>query len=392
MKRFSIVFALVAFIFVSCGHQGQCPKNCNRKQCPYGTQAQARKPKNIIFMIGDGMGLTQITGGMYRNHDRLNLLDNFKHIGFIKTYSADDLITDSAAGATAFSCGFKTYNGALGVDTDTIPHETIMETAKKKGLSTGVVVTCSVTHATPAAYYAHQNKRKQMQKNALDLLKDKPNVFMGGGRDYFEKRDDSLNISDELRKAGYEIVYNVNDVTGNTDKVGVLIADGEPETYANLDSTGSDLYHPESTKPRGEYLVPATKTALNILSKNDQGFFVMIEGSQIDWGGHANNTNYITSEMIDFDNAIGAALDFAKKDSNTLIVVTADHETGGFAITDGNIEDKSFTGSFSTHHHTGTLIPVFAYGPGADEFMGTYQNTDIYHKMMQLLGLDEPKE
>lgn len=332
------------------------------------------RPKNIILMIGDGMGVTQITGGLYANGNKLNL-ERFKKIGFIKTYSCDDLITDSAAGATAFSCGVKTYNNAVGVDCDTIPQETILETLKKKGYATGVVSTSSVTHATPASFYAHQKKRKQMENNVADLFVTQPDLFMGGGKNFFEQRQDGRNITNELRDAGYEVVYNVADVTGNNNKVGVLIADEEPESFTN---------------GRGEYLVPAAEKSIQILSQDEDGFFVMIEGSQIDWGGHANETEYIKSEMVDFDNAIGKVLDFAEKDGNTLVIITADHETGGFAITEGDVNDKSnFTGSFNTGHHTGTLIPVFAFGPGADEFTGIYENTGIYHKMMQVLGISK---
>lgn len=366
-----IISSLVLiFMLFACNQSTEQPVTTTSSQ-PVDKPA---RPKNIILLIGDGMGVAQITGGLYGNGNILNL-ERFKSIGFIKTYSCDDLITDSAAGATAFSCGVKTYNNAVGVDCDTIPQETILETLKKKGYATGVVSTSSVTHATPASFYAHQKKRKQMENNVADLFVTQPDLFMGGGKNYFEQREDSRNISDELRKQGYEVVYSVAEVTGKSNKVGVLIADTEPESFNN---------------GRGEFLVPATEKSLEILNKDEDGFFVMIEGSQIDWGGHANETDYIVSEMIDFDNAIGKVLDFAEKDGNTLVIVTADHETGGFAITDGDINDKqNFTGKFSTGHHTATLIPVFAYGPGANAFQGIYENTAIYFKMMEALGISK---
>lgn len=336
------------------------------------TPAAPPRVKNVILMVGDGMGLTQITGGMYANGDKL-MLEKLKKIGFIKTYSGDNLITDSAAGATAFSCGVKTYNKAIGVNMDTVAVETILETAKKKGLATGLVATASITHATPASFYAHRPFRKQMENNVADLFVTQPDVFMGGGKNFFEARQDDRNISNELREAGYSIVYNVADVPADASKVGVLIADKEPPSIA---------------EGRGDYLVEATEKSLDILSKDEDGFFLMVEGSQIDWGGHANESDYITSEMIDFDKAIGKVLEFAEQDGQTLVIITADHETGGYAIVKGDVNNKAdFEGTFNTDYHTATMIPVFSYGPQADEFTGIYQNTDIFHKMKAALGL-----
>lgn len=336
------------------------------------TPAAPPRVKNVILMVGDGMGLTQITGGMYANGDKL-MLEKLKKIGFIKTYSGDNLITDSAAGATAFSCGVKTYNKAIGVNMDTVAVETILETAKKKGLATGLVATASITHATPASFYAHRPFRKQMENNVADLFVTQPDVFMGGGKNFFEARQDDRNISNELREAGYSIVYNVADVPADVTKVGVLIADEEPPSIA---------------EGRGDYLVEATEKSLDILSKDEDGFFLMVEGSQIDWGGHANESDYITSEMIDFDKAIGKVLEFAEQDGQTLVIITADHETGGYAIVKGDVNNKAdFEGTFNTDYHTATMIPVFSYGPQADEFTGIYQNTDIYYKMKAALGL-----
>lgn len=359
---------LLVMVLVSCG----APQEQVVTDPAPQTNEQGRKIKNIILLIGDGMGVTQITGGLYGNGNKL-FLEQLRSIGFIKTHASDNLITDSAAGATAFSCGIKTYNGALAVTpTDTAAVETILELAKKKGLATGVVSTASITHATPAAFYAHQPKRKQMEANVADLFIAQPDVFMGGGVNHFEKRADGRNVSEELRQAGYPIVYKVADVPADATKAGVLIAEKEPASLI------------EGRDPN--YLLDATNKTLEILSKNETGFFVMIESAQIDWGGHANESDYIVTEMIEFDKAIGEAIKFAEADGETLVIITADHETGGYAITDGNIEDMSFTGSFSTGHHTATLIPVFAYGPGAETFQGIYDNTDIYHKMMAAFG------
>lgn len=366
MQRYIIFFTL--FIIAFSG----CKENTEHSVVGQPVEETVKKtPRNIIFMVGDGMGLTQISAGLYSNGNKL-FLEKLKHIGFIKTYSGSDLITDSAAGATAFSCGVKSYNKAIGVDKDSTAKETIMESAKKKGLRTGLVVTCTVTHATPGSFYAHQPSRYMHPEIALDILGGDVDWFIGGGKAFFEKRADGRNISEELRGMGYTVGYTLADLKADMDKAGVLAADTELTPI----SAG-----------RGDFLPKATELAIQGLNKGNQGFFMLVEGSQIDWGGHANNSQYIIEEMIDFDNTIGKVLEFAEKDGNTLVVITADHETGGYAINGGNLQDGTIDGAFTTPHHTAAMVPVFAYGPGAEEFMGIYENTAIYDKMMALLGL-----
>lgn len=341
-------------------------------------QAEVKKaPKNIILMIGDGMGVTQISAGMYSNGNKLNL-EQFPVIGLHKSYSSDNLVTDSAAGATAFSAGVKTYNGAIGVSSDTMPVVTILELAEAAGLPTGLVANCSITHATPASFAAHNRTRKNYEEIALDIMEAEVDLLIGGGAKFFERRKmDDRNLSTELRSRNYAVESFVNiemkDVRPSTDKnYFYLTADTEPLPF----SQGRD------------YLVPAAEMAPDFLEKrdkNNKGFFLMIEASQIDWGGHANKSDYIISEMIEFDNAIGKVLDFAKKDGETLVIVTADHETGGYAIQYGSKMD-SIDGAFTSDYHTADLIPVFAYGPGAEHFAGIYENTAIFDKMKELFG------
>ena len=331
-----------------------------------------KRPKNIIFLVGDGMGMAQVYAGYVKNQGKLNL-EKMKYLGFSVTYSSDNLITDSAAGATAFSIGEKTYNGAIGVSADTAVRETILETAHKHGLSTGLVATCVITHATPASFGAHQKSRELYENIAMDLSHCGADVLIGGGLDHFNNRKDSLNLVDTLTKNGYDMIYRLDELKRyRGDKLAAFLY---------------PLHPPKMSEGRGDMLSASAETAVEVLSKNKKGFFVMIEGSQIDWGGHANETEYIATEMVDFDNMIGKMIDFANKDKHTLIVVTADHECGGFAITGGSIADGTVEGQFIYTHHTGVPVPVFAYGPGAQEFMGIYQNTDIYHKMMYLLGI-----
>jgi alkaline phosphatase len=330
--------------------------------------------KNVILLIGDGMGVAQIYAGYTANKGKLNI-ERSTYVGFSKTYSANSYITDSGAGATALSTGCKTNNYSIGIDKDGKSKENIMEAAEKKGLSTGLVVTCSVTHATPAAFISHIESRFSEESIALGFFGSGIDIFIGGGIDYFEHRLDKINISDSLRKIGYSVVYDLKSIDINSDK--------------NIGCLAANISLPSMNNGRGDYLPQATDIALNKLRKNDKGFFIMIEGSQIDWGGHNNDLKYVTSEVIDFDKAIGEAFDFADSNPGTLVIVTADHETGGLALTGGDIGNGIVEGKFSTTLHTGVMVPVFSYGEGSSEFAGIYENTEIYQKMMRLLGLKE---
>lgn len=331
------------------------------------SQKRNKHPKNIILMVGDGMGVAQIYAGLTANHGKLNL-EQCTAVGFHKNQASDKYVTDSAAGATAFACGQKTYNGAIGVDTNKKPIPSILEAAEKNGLATGLIATCSITHATPASFISHQPSRSLDENIALDFLKTDVDLFIGGGRKYFTQRKDGLNLIDSLKARGYQIANSIAETQQITSgKLAAFLADDQQSKFSD---------------GRGDELVKSTEVALHLLKNNKKGMFMMIEGSQIDWGGHDNNTQYLVDEMIDFDNAIGKVIDFAKKDGNTLVVITADHETGGFSIIGGDMKTGYVEGKFTTGSHTGVMIPVFAYGPGAEQFSGIYQNTDIYHKMM----------
>lgn len=337
-----------------------------------------QKPKNIILMIGDGMGLAQICAGMVANGGYLHL-QRMKHIGFSRTSSADDYITDSAAGATAISTGKKTYNGAIGLGPDSAALKTILEYAEEQKLATGMVVTCPITHATPASFIAHQKSRKMDEAIASDFLKTDIDVFFGWGRQYFDQRSDGRNLLTELESKGYQVKKNKEEA--------LTVKDGKLAAFVNGTDT-LPIYKGRDTA----YLKDASMAAIRLLSKNAKGFFLMIEGSQIDWGGHENNIDYITSEMLDFNRTLAAVLDYAEKDGNTLVIVTADHETGGLSLNAGtSYRKKKVKAQFSSKEHTGIMVPVFAYGPGADAFMGIYENTEIFFKMMSLLGLQAGK-
>jgi alkaline phosphatase len=330
---------------------------------------KAKKPKNVIMMIGDGMGVSEVFAGLTANGGHL-FLDNFKQVGFSKTQSSDNYITDSAAGGTALSAGIKTYNGAIGVNPDTVAVKTILEMAEEHGLATGLVSTSAITHATPASYIAHQGSRGSYEDIAADFLKTDIDVFIGGGYKHFAVRADKRDLTKELQAKGYQVIRNMDEI------------------YQVKEGKLAGLTADEHNNPAGKRLMSlprSTETALNILDQNKKGFFIMIEGSQIDWGGHANNIIYIVKEMLDFDQTIGKALEFAANDGETLIIVTADHETGGLALAGGDMKSGVVKGAFTSGDHTAVMVPVFSYGPGSENFTGIMENTDIAKKIIDLM-------
>jgi len=343
---------------------------------------QGKIAKNIILMIGDGMGLTQISAGIYENDNFLNF-EKFPFTGLMKTHSYDNLVTDSAAGGTAMACGVKTYNNGVGVDKDGIPVKSILEEAEEKNMMTGIVVTSALVNATPATFMAHQKLRAFTEPIAEEIANSGVDFLVGGGKKYFDRRDsDNRNLSREMENKGYQIEdfithQRLQDVHPKADKKFVYFtADDDPLTKI----TGRN-YLPYASKMGAEFLK----------SRSENGFFMMIEGSQIDLGGHATNFKYVMSELKDFDEAIEKVLNFAEKDGETLVVVTADHETGGLTIKEGSKLNK-VKPDFSYGRHTGTMVPVFAYGPGSENFTGIFDNTELYRKMKAALAMENKSQ
>lgn len=363
MKKIKSVIACCLLLFLA----GGCtPESDQEKTTP--------QVKNVILMIGDGMGTTQIYAGLTANKGSLNL-EKTTYSGFIKTNASDKYVTDSAAGATAYATGQKTYNGAIGVDSTGKRLPTILEIAEEQGLATGMVATSSITHATPASFIAHQPSRDMAEEIAADFLQTDIDVFIGGGEEYFKDREDGQNLLKTLEENDYRVSNDINEITSFTS--GKLAGFLPVRRWS---------------EGREEQLAETSLTAINLLDQNEEGFFLMIEGSQIDWGSHDNDLEYTIEEMLDFDRAIGKVLDFAEKDGETLVVITADHETGGLTLTDGNLETGEVEGEFSTGSHTGTLVPVFSYGPGAEDFTGIYHNTAVYDKLMNALRFSPPDD
>ncbi|MDP5090521.1 MAG: alkaline phosphatase [Saprospiraceae bacterium] len=335
-------------------------------------------PTNIILLIGDGMGLTQISAAMYSNNNRLALA-KFPVIGFHKSHAANELITDSAAGGTAIACGIKTNNGNIGTDENGIPTLSILEELDSMNFSTGMIVTSTIVHATPAAFAAHRARREMYEEIALDYLDANVDLLIGGGRQYFQNREmDDRDLVNEFENKGYvvmdQLYTTMNKIKWPLDKnLLYFTADKQPLTV----SGGRD------------YLSFAVRQGVQYLEqKSNKGFFLLVEGSQIDWMNHANDGRGVVMETLDFDRAIWEAIQYANKKGNTLVLVTADHESGGMSIEAESRMNKLKYG-FTTNGHTAAMIPVFAYGPGSNLFRGIYENTSIYHKMRTVLGLKE---
>ena len=382
MKQ-SLTFLLVSLVVLSSCKENTlgAPEDLNKSQ-----ENSNSTPKNIILLIGDGMGISQITAGMYRNGNKLEL-ERCNTIGLIKTNSKKELITDSSAGATAFATGKKTRNGMISqAMEDSTNYKTFVEYAEENKKATGIVVTSTVTHATPACFYAHYPQRYDANEAISEqFVNSGVDVLIGGGKKYFETRKDGRNLLQELTEKGYTIP---DTLTSNFDtkeifKLAYLYSPTQP---------GKRIFSEGDEAPsRGPILPLATQKAIDILKKDTNGFFLLVEGSQIDWGGHKNDSEYIINEMLDFNETIKIALDYADQNGETLVIITADHETGGYAIIEGELDGSSLTGGFSTKHHSASMIPVFAHGKGAKNFSGIYDNTQIFYKMMEAFGNDLTK-
>lgn len=332
----------------------------------------ATRAKNIILLIGDGLGLAQVSASHYWKGTHRSVYTRFPVVGFHQSHASNAKVTDSAAGATAFACGQKTYNGAIGVvPPNREPCHTILEDMDEQGYATGMVVTCSATHATPAAFIAHQEARSFNEFLAEDYLKTAIDCFIGGGEFYFTKRPDKRNLEDSLRTRGYVVrsgsIFQKLPLDGSAPFM-LFTAEHEPPT-----ASAGRIYLPEATKMVCRYLQ----------KRSQKGFFLMVEGSQIDWALHGNDRNWLKAELLDFDAAVAAALDFATANGETLVIVTGDHECGGLALTESTTE--RFSPKFAARVHTAALVPVFAYGPQAHTFSGIFDNTRLYYKMWDAL-------
>lgn len=332
---------------------------------------KGKKVKNVILMIGDGMSLMDVYAAWVCNRGRL-WLDNAQYIGLSATHCTDKLITDSGAGGTALATGHKTKYHAVGVDPEGKPLTTIIDLAKRKDKDAGIAVTCRLWDATPADFCCHNINRDNEQEIVADYPTSGVDFAFGGGAKYFTNRKDGRNIFEELKNQGYYIA----------------------RTWEELEKRESGKvfcvpYEVDTPLPdeRGDLLARATMKGISLMNQNKNGFFMMVEGSQLDDYGHFNQLDMLMKELHDFDRTIGEVMKWAAKDGETLVVVTADHETGGLTLHGGDLATGRIEAKFASTGHTGVMVPVYAFGPGAEEFTGFMDNTEIFWKIKKLMRL-----
>lgn len=342
--------------------------------------------KNIIIMIGDGMGLAQASLTQIENKYAPTAFDRAQNVALQKTYSANNRVTDSAASGTALATGYKTNNSTLGQTPDGTPVESIIAKAEKVGYASGVVVTCYVNHATPAAFYAHRESRNDNEGIITDFMASDLDVVFGGGTRFFNEHftKQNKNYVDELKAKGYNVLSEQSEMAS--------VSEG------NVVGLFAETNIPLMRNGRGDYLPKATAKALEILTNNvekqgKEGFVLMIEGSQIDGEGHGNNIEGVLAETRDFAAAMNVAMDYADAHPGTLVVVTGDHETGGLSIpsnkTDFTLPESGISYGFSTTGHTGIMLPIYLYGTGADRINGIMENTELSQALQRMIGVWE---
>jgi len=329
-------------------------------------QLAIAQPKNIVFFIGDGMGFGHVkAAGMYADGVEGSLsFEAFPYQAETTTLSANSSITDSAAAATAMATGFKVNNGVISMayPGDMSELETLLEYFKNRGKSTGLVTTTYITHATPAAFGAHEPARDNLSEIGIDYLNQtRPNVLFGGGANGMS--------SVSAVQAGYTVV---------TDWSEMELLDTENITFVSGQFGNTHLPYEYEGLGSLPHLSEMTSKALEILDHDPDGFFLMVEGGRIDHAGHANDIERNVLETVEFSNAVEKAIDWAQQRTDTLILVTADHETGGLAVLQNNGQGNFPDISWSTTGHTEQNVPIYAWGENAELVNGVMDNTDLY--------------
>lgn len=337
-------------------------------------------------MIGDGMGLTHVSMLELENKYAPTSFDRADNIALTRTYSANNHITDSAASGTALATGYKTDNGRLGVTPDGKPVESIIAKAEKQNFATGLIATSAIQHATPASFYAHVSSRADYANITRDFMKSNIDLVFGGGYKHFDNvfKKEGKDFVEELTNKGYKVCETWNEILQQSSGqiFGLLYGDNMPSV--------------EKRQPN--FLADATAKALEILSNNvknykRKGFVLMVEGSHIDGRSHGKDVSGILAEMRDFDKAVKVAMDFADNNPGTLVVVVADHETGGLSIpskkTDFTLPESGTNYNFGTSSHTAAIVPVYLYGTGAEQVNGIMENTELSQKLQKILGVEK---
>lgn len=334
----------------------------------YTADGSNKLPRNIILIIGDGTGLAQWYTGYTANKGQLNVF-NCRYTGLSKTSSHDSYITDSAPGSTAFASGEKTNNRFVGVDHTGKALTLLPVLLAARNKQTGIITSGDITDATPADFYAHRSARDSAGGILEDLAAAPVQLLLGAGNSELPA------YTALLQQRGYHITHSLDSLPASGTQRHIVA-----DSIAGL----------SMQKGRGPWLSNAFDKATRLLQQNKAGFLLVLEGAQVDYGGHANNIGYIAEEVKDLDKVIGKAMAFADANPETLVIVTADHETGGLSLLDGDIAKGYVSGHFSTNDHTAIPVPVFAYGPRAQLFTGVYENTAVFAKILEALGMKAP--
>ena len=374
IKR-TIIASIAAAITPTAAAQFNSPAQTYVFDKPYKVEKIAppkgKKVKNVILMIGDGMSLAHMYTAWTANRGQL-WLENAQYTGLSKTWCTNRLVCDSGSGGTALATGQKTCYHAVGTDPQGNPLTTLCDLAKAKGKSAGIAVTCRLWDATPCDFSCHNLDRDKEQELIGDYPTSGLDYAFGGGAKYFTNRADGRDIFKELEANGYHVSRTWDDLAAW--KSGKVFA-----VPYDVDTPLPD--------ERGDLLARASLKGIELLNQNRNGFFMMVEGSQLDDYGHFNQLDLLMKETLDFDQTIGKMMKWAAQDGETLVVVTADHETGGLTLVEGNKDEGKVTCCFSTKSHSGVMVPVYAFGPGSEQFSGIMENTDIFKKIKALMKL-----
>ncbi|NOR87376.1 MAG: hypothetical protein GQ527_07190 [Bacteroidales bacterium] len=341
-----------------------CNKNKSQEQVSI-TPIEPTSQLSIILLLGDGLGIAQLTAA-WHEQQYLNL-QRFPYSGLVLTQPADQFVGESASSNTAMMCGIKTNYGFLGLDIYSNPQESLYEYLRKQNYQTGIITSSFITDATMAALYSHRENRYDYEDIALDFYHQYPDFTVAGGQKHFDAREDQINLLDSLQDKGVDLFYSMNEL----------------QNINHLPSMG--MMH-ESRPPylldgREDFLYEGSSKALALF--HDQPFFLFIEGAQIDLGGHDESIEHQLSETLEFDRVAGMALDYAENKDHILVLVVSDHESGALTLLQG--DGFQYIPNYAIDEHSGDMVAVFAYGPGAENFTGIMDNTAIYFKLKELI-------
>ena len=366
--------AALALCVHSANAQYNMPTQTFTYEHPYAVEKlqapKGKKVKNVILMIGDGMSLTHVYTAWAANRGKL-WLENAQATGLSKTWAVKKLVTDSGSGGTSLATGVKTVYHAVGVDPEGKPLTSLVDVAKELGKDAGMAVTCRLWDATPCDFCCHNIDRDKEEELVGDYPTSGVDFVFGGGAQKFTNRKDGRDIFKELQKKGYHVSRTLDDFFAYDKNSRIFAVPYDKDTPL-----------PDE---RGDLLARASMKGISLMNQNKNGFFMMIEGSQLDDYGHFNQLDLLMKETLDFDQTVGEVMKWAAKDGETLVVVTADHETGGLTLVNGNKDEGRVECCFSTKDHSGAMVPVYAFGPGAENFTGIFENTDVFKKIKKLM-------